>query len=250
MEYRQFRNSQYYVWDNGKISNVSTGKVLKGSIADNKHQIRLTIGDKTATMFKDRVVAECWLGGIKSSQFVAHLDGDKLNDKVDNLKIVDSRKELYEYYRSIGSSKFYNSKPIYKFNKEGKRISEYGSIKEAAELNNIPYNTLRMSLVHKYFLTGKYIFSYTRFFPHKFIKHKNNNIITRFKYFEELYLKQGKSFRQIEKETGINKQHFTCLFWIHTIDKLIYKKLKNNGFITLNGKKTSSFLTVYKYLKK
>jgi len=249
MEYKQFRDSHYYVWNNGRVSSTKTGKILKGSKKDDRNQIRLTLDGKINVFFLDRLLAEVWLN-MKKEQFVVHIDGDRFNDSLDNLKLVNSRQELYKYYRSIGIDRYYNARQVYKFTKDGNRLAEYKSIKEAARVNNMSYDTLRGSLNNKFVLRGKYIYSYSKRLNSKYLKQIGNNIVTRFKYFEDLHLKEGKSFRQIAKETGINKQHFTCLFWIYKWDKIIYKKLKNNGYITLNGKRTSSFLAVYKYLKK
>lgn len=121
-------NPFYEINRYGDVRNKETGKIIKQQITRNgTHQVHLMGG----TYRVARLVAEAFIGDVPDGMDVAHWDGNKSNNGVDNLRIC-TRKETIRRGIEIGTIKPNN------FGKE--RISvrvietgkEYRSINECA----------------------------------------------------------------------------------------------------------------------
>jgi len=252
LEPRQYKDSNYYIYPNGSIFNLKLKKFLKGHITkDNKKSVRLTINGRTKHYFVDRLVLETFSNGwFSKDKYIIHLDGDRTNDSLDNLKIVDSLSEMHQYYVEIQATNLgSHRKKVYKFLKNGQFITEYDSIKEAAKLNNIDYNTLRGSLKKKHITLGKYIYSLNKWLTAKKKAIKNNNIITWFSIFEKEVIENQRSIYYACKKYKINRQILTSLKWLHSNRPFEYRKLKSNGYLVLNGKKVYSIYRIARWFR-
>lgn len=79
----------YFVYDNGDVLNITTGKKLKGSIGEHGYKYYRLSKNKSKKMFyAHRLVAEAFLPNPDNLPVVNHKDGNKLNNSVDNLEWV------------------------------------------------------------------------------------------------------------------------------------------------------------------
>lgn len=79
----------YYIYDNGDVLNISTNKILKGSISEHGYKYyRLSKNNKKKMFYAHRLVAEMFLDNPNNLKVVNHIDGNKLNNNVDNLEWV------------------------------------------------------------------------------------------------------------------------------------------------------------------
>lgn len=83
---------RYYISKNGEIASIYDAygirdfpMLLKPRYSTNGYRM---FALKKKNYLAHRIVAECFLGDV-SNKIVHHLDGNKLNNKIDNLKITD-----------------------------------------------------------------------------------------------------------------------------------------------------------------
>ena len=132
----KFKN--YEISNNGKIRNKKTGKILRPTTDKNGNEIVFLYDDgKKCKRNVHRLVAETYLPGDINDLRVKHIDGNKQNNSVDNLKLVNKKKKIKvletggvydsitECSKAIGISeatvskcanyKFYNNRQGYHF---------------------------------------------------------------------------------------------------------------------------------------
>ena len=134
----------YEISNFGNVRNRNTKKELKGRLCKNGYlQVSLKIDEtgKFTNRYIHRLVAIYWLDNQENKREVNHIDGNKLNNSLENLEWVTSS-ENQKHRHSIGIDKTSNRK-IGKFNMDGKLVAEYNSIKEAADKQN---NGVRISI--------------------------------------------------------------------------------------------------------
>ena len=81
----------YSVNKNGEIRNLRTGKFLKGSILHTYRYINFRWDGKQKNKAVHRLVAETFLPNENDCPMVDHIDGDRLNNKIENLRWVTPR---------------------------------------------------------------------------------------------------------------------------------------------------------------
>ena len=86
----QIKNyDNYYIYDNGDVYNIATNKLLKGSVGEHGYKYyRLSKNGTKKMMYAHRLVAEHFLDNPNQLPVVNHIDGNKLNNNVNNLEWV------------------------------------------------------------------------------------------------------------------------------------------------------------------
>ena len=73
----------------GDIFNIKFGRKLNpGPTSRGYLHLKISEGGKTKTYLAHRMVAECFLGPLLPSQTVDHLDFNKINNPIENIRIV------------------------------------------------------------------------------------------------------------------------------------------------------------------
>ena len=120
--------NNYYIYDNGDVLNISTNKILKGSIGENGYKYYRLSKDNNKTMFyAHRLVAEHFLENPNSLPVVNHKDGNKLNNQLSNLEWV-SYSENTQHAHNNNLIKKVSKREYYKENlenEEWKKIYDY-----------------------------------------------------------------------------------------------------------------------------
>lgn len=79
----------YTISDTGEVRNTKTNKILKGTYKRNEyHTVQLTINGKVKSVMTHRLVANAFLDNPNNLPVVHHIDGNKHNNNLNNLKWV------------------------------------------------------------------------------------------------------------------------------------------------------------------
>ena len=151
---KQINNYDNYMIDeNGNVFNILTNQYLRGSIGENGYKYyRLSKNNKKKMFYAHRLVAEYYIDNPNNLPVVNHIDGNKLNNNINNLEWV-SYSENTKHWKN---NSIIQRKPIeyYKEDlpneiwKEYKNyyISSYGRVR-----NKIKNNLLKPSLTCGYY---------------------------------------------------------------------------------------------------
>lgn len=120
----------YFIYDNGDVYNASTQKILKGSIGEHGYKYYRLSKDNIKTMFyAHRLVAEYFISNPDNLPVVNHIDGNKLNNNVDNLEWVSY---------SDNTTKWHNETQV---KKERQQYEKYTEDLPGEEWKDVPgYN--------------------------------------------------------------------------------------------------------------
>ena len=102
--------------------------------------LRLTDNGITHTKFVHRLIAQTFLVPIEGKQFVNHINGNKLDNRIENLEWVSHAENIEHAYKNGLCKK---NCIMIQDNTSGKI---YQSIKEAAIYTSIPYSSLKNML--------------------------------------------------------------------------------------------------------
>lgn len=142
------------------------GFILKGSITNGYYRIGLYNGNKKKWEDVHRIVAKTFIPNPDNKPVVNHKDGNKLNNKIDNLEWCTQQHNIREAFR-LGLNKYTykenfknNPKTILQFDKNNKLIKKYTSIREANRITGICYNSIFMNCHGKQKYAGDYIWKF------------------------------------------------------------------------------------------
>lgn len=84
---KQFRNTDYYVSQGGKVFRYSKNKPLKEDISKTGYmRVTLSQNGVTERFLVHRMVAECYLPNINNLPHINHIDNNPENNNVNNLE--------------------------------------------------------------------------------------------------------------------------------------------------------------------
>lgn len=138
-------NNKYEVSDTGLVRRISNKKVLNGCITSGYRSVKLTFDNsKQQRFYVHRLVAEHFINNPdpKNKTLVNHIDGNKLNNNVDNLEWVSPRENNLHYYRKIkeevkNKKHFESPIPVIQYDLEHNKIAEYDSMSQAHKITKV-----------------------------------------------------------------------------------------------------------------
>lgn len=101
--YKKIKNYEnYLIYDNGDILNLNTKKILNGSIGENGYKYyRLSKDGKKKMFYAHRLIAETFIDNPKNLPIVNHIDGNKLNNNINNLEWVSCSDNTKHFHTTI-----------------------------------------------------------------------------------------------------------------------------------------------------
>ena len=152
----------YYITKDGKCYNSKTNKYLKGQINPKNgyfsYNITLPNGDKKR-LYAHRLVAQNYIPNPNNKTQINHIDGNKLNNYIDNLEWV-TPKENQEHAIKNELRAF---KHVFCFNKNKELVAEYLNIVDAAKAAKISSQLIQQEVSKEIkTLSGGFYWSYSK----------------------------------------------------------------------------------------
>lgn len=153
-QYRQYRDTPYYVNKSGDVYNINTYKFVEGS-PKRKGHLYIQMGRDGKAVAKHKMVADCWIGDTEGME-VHHKDHNPTNNKVSNLEILTSEEHQRKHHRSMicvqfsddwsSLIRFYNSQNEVEETFGGNRM--YNSLSKGYKYKG--FNWLRLDNIEDY----------------------------------------------------------------------------------------------------
>jgi hypothetical protein len=148
-------NKKYYVSNLGRFKN-SQGIIRDNYKVGEYGYIRVYIYNKTYAVH--RLIAFAFLENPDNKEQVNHIDGNKLNNSVQNLNWVScSENQLHKFQTGLGNS---FTKKIVQYDLEMNKIKEFTSIAGAAKELNIGKTNINGVLKNRRNTAGGFIWKY------------------------------------------------------------------------------------------
>ena len=125
------QETNYSVSSLGEVRNDQREKILKQATQGGYKFVTLSINNRAKRLRVHRLVAEAFISNIEKKPYVNHKDGDRSNNKVENLEWVTPA-ENTQHAVQTGLLKSSRSVKVVQYSLNGERIKEFESQTEAA----------------------------------------------------------------------------------------------------------------------
>ena len=155
LENIDMKDKTYFVSNLGRFKN-SSGIIMENYKVNENGYIRVYIYNKTYALH--RLVALAFIQNPENKQQVNHVDGNKLNNSVENLEWTTcSENNLHKFKIGLGNS---YTRKITQYDLEMNKINDFNSIVEAAKQLNIGKGTISGVLTNYRKTAGGFVFKY------------------------------------------------------------------------------------------
>jgi hypothetical protein len=148
-------DKQYFVSNLGRFKN-SSGIIMDNYKINENGYIRVYIYNKTFALH--RLISLAFIENTENKEQVNHIDGNKLNNSVENLEWVSNQEnQIHKFKIGLGNN---FTRKITQFDLEMNKIKDFNSIVEASKELNIGKSNIRGVLINSRKTTGGFIFKY------------------------------------------------------------------------------------------
>ena len=138
-------NSNYEISDRGIVRRKNNKNVLKGCITSGYRSVKLTFDNsKQQRFYVHRLVALHFIpNNDKKKTLVNHINGNKLDNRVEKLERVTPQENNLHYYQKIQKEKKERKKnnnkaiPIIQYDLSGKEIARFDAMNKAKQATGI-----------------------------------------------------------------------------------------------------------------
>ena len=146
---------QYFVSSLGRFKN-SSGIIMDNYKVNENGYIRVFIYNKTYALH--RLIALAFLENLENKEQVNHIDGNKLNNCVNNLEwVTNQENQIHKFKIGLGNN---YTRQITQYDLEMNKIQEFNSIIEASKFLNMSPSNIKAVLYNKQKTAGGFIFKY------------------------------------------------------------------------------------------
>lgn len=128
----------YSISDQGQVRNDKTGRILSNSLQNGYYSIRISIAPNVGKHFRiNRLVAQAFIDNPENKPYVNHIDGNKMNNNINNLEWVSpSENAIHAYKTNLRLPN--RTKGVYQYSLDGELIMFFESLHEAEQETGIP----------------------------------------------------------------------------------------------------------------
>ncbi|AZL89396.1 HNH endonuclease [Megavirus baoshan] len=205
---------KYKISESGNVINASNDYPIKKTFTSGYHMVTLSGKNGEKRLSVHRLVAKTYIPNPKNLRIVDHIDNNKLNNHVSNLRWVSISENTLSYYKN-----FAPKNPILQYDTKGNLIKEWASVREIT--NAIP-NYKKNSLGHCIVGKGKTAYGY--------VWRRKNPVVK--KEYESVKIKKGEIFKTIPIIDGKNlsKYQVSNKGNIKNDKGLVMKQKNNDGY--------------------
>lgn len=155
--WKEFEN--YYVSSLGRIRHKEKNNLLKPSITCGYYKIRLSNNGLVKDYMIHQLVYQIFKGDYDKSKYIVdHIDGNKLNNDINNLRLLtNSENANAALYETKTNS---SAKKVAQYTKDGEFIKEFASARLAAKELNLDSSTISKVCRGQNKTHGGFIFKY------------------------------------------------------------------------------------------
>jgi hypothetical protein len=150
-----FESENYYISNLGRFKN-NRGIIMKHYKPHHSGYIYVRVNKKKFAIH--RLVALMFIDNPENKPFVNHIDGNKVNNCLDNLEWVTCGENNKHNYTNNIKKKY--TRPIIQYDLEMNELSKFNSIKEAGNILNICTSGIKAVLYNKQKTSKNFIFKY------------------------------------------------------------------------------------------
>jgi len=150
-----FESENYYISNLGRFKN-NKGIIMKDYKPHHSGYIYVRVNKKKFAIH--RLVALMFISNPENKPFVNHIDGNKVNNCLDNLEWVTCAENNKHNYTNNIKKKY--TRPIIQYDLEMNELNKFNSIKEAGDFLNICTSGIKAVLYNKQNTSKNFIFKY------------------------------------------------------------------------------------------
>ena len=145
----------YFVSNLGRFKN-SSGIIMKNYKINENGYIRVYIYNKTYALH--RLIALAFIENTENKEQVNHIDGNKINNSVENLEwVTNTENQIHKFKIGLGNN---FTRKIIQYDLEMNKIKDFISIVEASKELNIGKSNISGVLINSRKTAGGFIFKY------------------------------------------------------------------------------------------
>lgn len=131
-------NENYAINIDGEVANLKTGLIVRGS--ERNGYLRITIRNKQYSIH--RLVWETFNEPIPEGYYIDHIDGDKSNNALSNLRLVTQSDNMKNAMKNGHKGQIL----VLQYDKKGNFIQEFESIRKAADAMGVSHAAIRSAI--------------------------------------------------------------------------------------------------------
>ena len=131
-------NENYAINIDGEVANLKTGLIVKGS--ERNGYLRISIRNKQYSIH--RLVWETFNKPIPEGYYIDHIDGNKSNNALSNLRLVTQSDNMKNAMKNGHKGQIL----VLQYDKKGNFIQEFESIQKAADAMGVSHAAIRSAI--------------------------------------------------------------------------------------------------------
>ena len=142
-EWKPIQNyPDFLINEKGVIVNQKTKKQIAQSDRNGYRRAYLRNDEGRSIFSVHKLVYETFVDPIPENTLIDHIDGNRANNNISNLRLVSQSENMYNAMRNGHSCQV----PVLQYTKEGEFVKEYPNIQAAADALNVSHPAIRSAI--------------------------------------------------------------------------------------------------------